>query len=135
MVKKNTKRKVVKKPRKAAKKSPKRAKTSAKPKVKSSSTYEITIQRQRWGHAPEKYHFVLKSGQRIKSIQDLASSLEHMADDTFHHHVSEFKNDFSTWVEDVFNEKDLATEMQKVSNKIDTEIKLLRRIVKKARSI
>jgi len=81
---------------------------------------------------PEHY-FWLKNGGSIKSIEELPNALDVMPNDIFSHHVNEQKNDFSNWVKDVFNDKELAEMMlaaknlnemkQKVRNYISNKIK------------
>ena len=118
---------VIKKQVKKSKKSKKTAKKAGK-KSKSSSV-EVTIRKNILGEAPEEYHFVMKDGDKIKSIQELADKLEHMSEDVFTHHVNEAKNDFANWIGDVFNEEKLAKELRRTQNKIETRIKVLQRLV------
>jgi len=56
---------------------------------------------------PEKV-FRLNDGSVIRSIRELYSSLQSIADDTFSHHVNSERNDFSCWVRDVHNDSSLA---------------------------
>lgn len=57
---------------------------------------------------PQEKAFILKSGQIIHSIQELLYYLPRMSDETFNHHVSEGRNDFSTWIRCVFGSEKLA---------------------------
>ena len=92
---------------------------------------EVTIKRRITGHVPETYHFCLKDGTRLKSLHDLIVSLEDMPDEIFYHHVSDAKNDFANWVDDILKDHLLAEELRKVRNKAETEIKLLKHVVRK----
>jgi len=96
--------------------------------------FDVRIQSRKLGEAPKEYHFVLKSGEKLKSIQELAQAMETMGEDVFRHHVTDFRNDFAKWVNDVFNERKLAEELGRVKNKTETELKLLRHIAKKLAS-
>lgn len=93
--------------------------------------YDVKIQTKKIGEAPKEYHFVLKGGEKLKSIKELASALEGMSEDVFRHHVTEVKNDFAKWVEDIFDEKKLAEEMRVVRSKMEAELKVLRHMIKK----
>ena len=59
---------------------------------------------------PEQ-HFVVADGNRLKNILDLADALETMSEDVFKHHSNELKNDFSSWVRDVFYDHSLADDI------------------------
>ncbi|MCL5010851.1 MAG: hypothetical protein M1127_01410 [Patescibacteria group bacterium] len=61
---------------------------------------------------PEKY-FWCCDGQIFKSIKELSGGLAKMPESTFKYHANEQKNDFSRWIEDVFNKKTLASLVKK----------------------
>ena len=119
-----TKKKTVKK---AAKK--KVAKKTASKPAKKSSRVEVTIRDQILGEAPVEHHFVLKDGQSLKNVQELADALEHMSEDVFRHHVGSMHNDFATWVQDIFDDRAFANDLRRVQNRIETRIKVLQRLV------
>ena len=52
--------------------------------------------------------FKVADGRELQNIIDLVRALEEMGDDAFFHHVSEEKNDFSSWLRDVFELEGLA---------------------------
>ena len=60
----------------------------------------------------EKY-FYLKDGSVLKSLKELEVLLETIDPDLFSYHSNAYKNDFAVWVQDVFNNKKLATELRK----------------------
>jgi organic radical activating enzyme len=93
-------------------------------------TIEVTIKKRIFGEAPEKYHFYLSDGRKLKSLFELIEAFENMSDDVFRHHANEHKNDFSSWIKDVFKEEDLANEIVRAESRMDAEIKLLKHIVK-----
>ena len=61
---------------------------------------------------PEENAFFFHNGIRIRTIKDLLSVLSLIDEDTFRTHANEHKNDFSSWIEDVFKEKTLADELK-----------------------
>ena len=60
---------------------------------------------------PEKY-FYLMNGQAAKSLDSLCNILRDISDSVFNHHVNHERNDFARWVEDVFDEYELAAKMR-----------------------
>lgn len=95
---------------------------------------EVTIKRQVLGEAPEEYHFVLADGKKLKSLYDLANALGKMTEDTFKHHVTEARNDFSNWINDVFKDEELAKDIQDIKDRTDAELRLLKHFVKRLTS-
>lgn len=57
---------------------------------------------------PEHHYFQLKNGDAIKTIDELEQKLVEIDDETFSHHANEYKNDFATWIRDVFKDEDMA---------------------------
>jgi len=74
---------------------------------------------------PDKY-FVLCDGRKVKSGKELADILQSINDDMFKYHVTDTKNDFANWINDVFGESDLAKKMKTIKNRLDTSIELYR---------
>jgi len=75
-------------------------------------------------------HFWMIDGSSIKNLLELADKLDKMSDDAFHYHVTEAKNDFSNWINDVFDEKGLAKEFKRMKSRVDAQICVLKHIVK-----
>lgn len=73
---------------------------------------------------PEEKAFHLKSGQSVHSIQELLYYLPRMDDETFRHHVSETRNDFSLWIKYVFGSEKLAEHILFCSSRKDLIEKL-----------
>lgn len=114
-----------------AKKRGKTAKKSAKSNSKKSlQSVEVIIRKKILGEAPVERHFVVADGRKLKNIIELADALETMSEEIFRHHANEFKNDFSAWVKDVFYEHSLAEDIARAKNKFETQIVILRRLVK-----
>jgi hypothetical protein len=74
---------------------------------------------------PDKY-FVLCDGRKVKSGKELADILQLISDDMFKYHVTDTKNDFSNWINDVFGEPDLAKKLRTVRNRFETSIEIYR---------
>jgi len=91
---------------------------------------EVIIKKKILGEAPEEHHFVVADGRKLKNIIELADALETMSEEVFRHHANELKNDFSNWVKDVFYDHSLAEDMSMAKNRLETQIAILRRLVK-----
>jgi len=103
-------------------------------KKESGKPAKIVVKKQVFSQAPEEKVFYLKDGRKIKNLLELTEAFESMTEDVFRHHVNEMRNDFSTWVNDVFEDKDLAKDIQDIRDKTDAEIRLLKHFVKKLTS-
>ena len=91
---------------------------------------EVIVRKKILGEAPEEHHFVVADGKKLKNIIELADALETMSEEIFRHHANEFRNDFSTWVKDVFYDHSLAEDISRARNRLETQIAILRRLVK-----
>jgi hypothetical protein len=91
---------------------------------------EITIEKKIYGEVPEKYHFYLNDGKKLKNIYELIDALDHMSDEVFHYHVNVHKNDFSNWIKNVMEEEKLAKDIEKVEDKVEAQLKILKHVVK-----
>ena len=111
-----------------SKKRGKSAKSSSK--GKKLQSVEVIIKKKILGEAPEEHHFVVADGRKLKNILELADALETMSEEIFRHHANEFKNDFSNWVKDVFYDHSLAEDIERAKNRLETQIAILRRMVK-----
>lgn len=75
-------------------------------------------------------HFWAISGAEIKSIYDLAYSVERMSDDAYYYHVTDSRNDFSRWVSDVFKQQQLADDLRRAHGRLESAICLFKFIIK-----
>ena len=91
---------------------------------------EVIIRKKVLGEDPEEHHFVVADGKKLKNIIELADALETMSEEIFSHHANEFKNDFASWVKDVFYDHSLAEDISRAKNSLETQIAILRRLVK-----
>jgi hypothetical protein len=60
---------------------------------------------------PEEKVFWCNDGQVFSDLEDLAEGLDRMSDITFAYHCNDSKNDFSTWIQDVIGDGDLAQDL------------------------
>lgn len=97
-------------------------------KTPNSTRTEILIKK--IGVAPQGRHFVLRDGRILNDFVQLSNSLEHMSDDVFRHHANDTKNDFRNWINDVFDEKELAAQVEKAKTREEMQLALLKHIVK-----
>ena len=77
--------------------------------------------------APEQCFWV-NNGPILKNLGELADSLQQISDETYNHHVSREKNDFSRWVNDVIGDQQLANELLSSKNKESAAKKLQKRL-------
>lgn len=61
--------------------------------------------------------FWCQDSRVLKNLQELESALREMSDETFGHHVSEARNDFSSWVKDVIGDDKLAGDLNRSKTK------------------
>lgn len=113
-----------------SKKRGKSAKSNARTNSKKLQSVEVIIRKKILGEAPEEHHFVVADGKKLKNIMELADALETMSEEIFRHHANELKNDFSSWVKDVFYDHSLAEDISRAKNRLETQIAILRRLVK-----
>ena len=91
---------------------------------------EVIIRKKVLGEATYEQHFVVADGRRLKNIIELADALETMSEEIFSHHVNEFKNDFSSWVKDVFGEHNLAENLKSAASKADAQLAVAKSLLK-----
>jgi hypothetical protein len=81
---------------------------------------------------PEK-HFILASGGRIGSLEELAHMMDSISEDDFSHHVNDTKNDFSNWIRDVFSKPELADAIYPIKDRKESQLVLLKHLVREKR--
>jgi len=72
--------------------------------------------------------FRLYKGGTIHSLYDLAEAFASMPAETFRHHVTETRNDFASWVRDVFEDSALASKLNAKKTKGQMESAVRQRI-------
>ena len=56
----------------------------------------------------EGSEFILQNGEHISNLQGLLVQMKRMGDDVFKYHVTDYKNDFATWIYNAIGYKELA---------------------------
>ena len=51
-----------------------------------------------------QHYFVLKNGFMVRNLPELATVVEHIDSDIFHHHLNSQRNDFSSWIDHVIGD-------------------------------
>jgi hypothetical protein len=75
-------------------------------------------------NATPEHYFILVTGVPLKNLKELANALENMNDWVFNHHVNDARNDFSSWVNEILGEHELAEEIKTMRNMRDMETKI-----------
>ena len=65
------------------------------------------------GDVPEEKRFLCQDGRVLKNLPELEMALKNMKAETFRHHSSEARNDFSNWVKDVIGDEKLSMDLLK----------------------
>lgn len=96
-------------------------KTRAKTKNKSMKTVEGDL------------CFFVNDGKTIQNMGQLTGVLSEISDETYSYHVNSEKNDFASWISDVFGHRKLANELRRVKTKetalkkVDAHLNLLKK--------
>lgn len=85
--------------------------------------------------APIDKYFWCKDGKVIRNLREAAKLIRGMDDEIFHHHVSNEKNDFATWIADVFQDQKLADKVRKRKSKRRIAKAIERRLNKSEREL
>lgn len=72
--------------------------------------------------------FTTKEGKQVTTLHDLLDEIINMSNDAFSGHISQGKNDFADWVQDVLKQQDLAEELKKLTVKSDIVKAIMKRI-------
>ena len=84
--------------------------------------YEVIAVKKLFTEAHPSNHFFVSDGSVIKNVVELIDALEKMHEDTYKFHANEEKNDFSSWVKDVFGEHKLAENLKSASSKAEAQL-------------
>lgn len=63
---------------------------------------------------PPEHVFWVRDGSVLRNIEEMLYAIERMDDETFRHHVSLERNDFSNWLRDIHMEIELADRLQQI---------------------
>ncbi len=75
--------------------------------------------------------FILCDGRTISNCKILADMLVVISDDIFAYHVTDNKNDFANWINDLFEDKELAKKISVLRNKLLMSIEIYRYMFEK----
>jgi len=81
--------------------------------------------------ANSDHYFFVNDGTVLKNVLDLSKQLDKMSEEVFRYHVNDMKNDFASWIKEIFKEEKLAEELLKTTEKDKTQIIILKHIIKK----
>ena len=79
--------------------------------------------------APHNQFFV-SDGSVIKNVAELVWALDKMSEDTYNFHANGEKNDFSSWVRDIFGEDKLAEDLKTSASKAEAQLAIAKRLLK-----
>jgi hypothetical protein len=103
------------------------AKKEVLPELQTELITGVTIKRD----APDASYFVLCNGKPVKNIKELADVMEELEEQVFNHHVTPDKNDFATWIKDIFKDIELAEKLAGVKDKKHMQLVLYKHITHK----
>ena len=66
---------------------------------------------------PVEFVFYCNNGAVLHNMNELASELRNMSDETYSYHANMDKNDFVNWVRDIIKDETLVINLQKASNR------------------
>ena len=75
------------------------------------------------------HYFHVANGTIIRGLLELDEAIAQMSDETFQYHVNPSKNDFANWVRNTIKDEMLASFLEKINDKKETQNIVLRRIV------
>ena len=73
--------------------------------------------------------FWTADGRAIKNLFGLSRAFEEMSNEVYTYHANENKNDFSSWVQDVFGERRLAKRLGESRTKEQGQVAVLKHLV------
>jgi hypothetical protein len=75
------------------------------------------VAEKRLGDVPESFIFRCWDGWILRNLRELRDAMVAMENESYVHHVTEQKNDFSRWIRDVIGDDKLATDLEKSASK------------------
>ncbi|MGV8087169.1 MAG: hypothetical protein ACP5N1_06070 [Candidatus Woesearchaeota archaeon] len=79
-------------------------------------------------NVPSDKSFILCDGRKILNCKELADALLIIGDDLFGYHVNDNKNDFANWINDVFEDHNLAKKIGPIKNRLEMSIIIYKHI-------
>jgi hypothetical protein len=75
------------------------------------------VYRSRLSRVPGAKVFRCNDGKDFRNLEELSVALSNMTEQTFSHHVTEHRNDFSNWIKDVIGDSTLAKNLTKATDR------------------
>ena len=75
------------------------------------------VYRSRLSNVPGEKTFRCNDGRDFRNLEELSVALSDMTEQSFSHHVTEQRNDFSNWVRDVIGDSTLAKNLTKATDR------------------
>lgn len=75
-------------------------------------------------NVPQDKVFWCCDGRVVKNLEELATALKEMPEETFYYHVTKDNNDFSNWVRDVIGDVTLANQLGKAGTQTTAAYKV-----------
>ncbi len=66
---------------------------------------------------PVEFVFYCNNGHVLRNMNELASELKSMSEETYYYHANMEKNDFVNWVRDIIKDETLAINLQKARSR------------------
>ena len=82
-------------------------------------------------NVPWMYEFVISDGRRLRNVFELIDALDFMNDGTFGYHVNDSKNDFSSWLRNVFGDNNLANDILHLKDKMEMQRIIMKHTIRK----
>ena len=100
------------------------------PKKKTTKKASNAGKRRTLKRIPKEQYFVLVDGTTVGHYLSLADVLEKVEDKVLAHHVNEVKNDFSVWIKDVFEEKELSKAVKQSKSIEEIRLHIYKHVIK-----
>jgi hypothetical protein len=69
------------------------------------------------GDVPQEQAFWVNDGCVVRNLKELNEEFKHMSNDIYIYHANGEKNDFATWIKDVYGDEVLAANLRAAMNK------------------
>jgi hypothetical protein len=79
--------------------------------------------------------FILANGEKARNVEELGDKLPGIGEQVYSQHANSQKNDFSSWVKDVYGDKNLANNLAKAKNPAGAAAAIKRRLAETAPKI
>ena len=106
------------------------AKANKKNESNNETNFEVINKKKIMTTVHEQHHFHVADGMKLENLMQLMVYLEKMNDETYKYHANESKNDFSSWVKDVFEEPELAENLKTANTKESAQLIIARKLLK-----